>query len=238
MIEQILATSVYGRSRRQRQGRPFVTLSYAQSLDGSITARAGSSLSLSCPESLVLTHRLRAAHDAILVGIGTILTDDPRLTVRLAPGSHPQPVIIDSHLRFPLDATLLRHGPVAPWIATTQWPDERRQAALVAAGAHVLCIPPDENGRVNLAILLEQLYERGIRSLMIEGGTQVITSFLAEHLADQLVLTIAPVLVGGQRAFASLQHDSLMRQCRLHNVQFVPLGADLIVRGDFEWSTE
>src|SRR5512133_2370683 len=90
-----------------REGRPLVTLSYAQSLDGSLAAQRGTPLALSGPQSMELTHRLRAAQDAILVGIGTVLSDNPRLTVRLVEGSQPQPVILDSHLRFPLNANLL-----------------------------------------------------------------------------------------------------------------------------------
>ena len=97
-----------------RTGRPLVTLSYAQSLDGCIAAGPGQRLSLSGPEALMLTHELRAAHAAILVGIGTVLADDPRLTVRLVPGSHPQPVVVDSRLRIPDDCYLLRHGPRRP----------------------------------------------------------------------------------------------------------------------------
>ena len=91
---------------RQNTGRPFVTLTYAQSLDGSIARVPGKRLQLSGPEAQAMTHRLRAVNDAILVGIGTVLADNPRLTVRLAEGSDPQPVILDSKLRFPLDANL------------------------------------------------------------------------------------------------------------------------------------
>src|SRR5262249_3832268 len=88
----------------RRTGRPFVTLSYAQSVDGSIAARPGQPLALSGAQSMTLTHQLRVAHDAILVGIGTVLADNPRLTVRLVEGKNPQPIVADSHLRFPLSA--------------------------------------------------------------------------------------------------------------------------------------
>ena len=102
-------------------GRPVVTLSYAQSLDGSIAARRGFPLQISGTESAQLTHQLRAVHDAILVGIGTVLADDPHLTVRHAQGKDPQPVVLDSQLRFPLGAKLLRER--SPWIATTSRAD-------------------------------------------------------------------------------------------------------------------
>ncbi len=114
--QEAQATRLPSSSSRER---PYVTLSYAQSLDGSITARRGEPLAISGPESLEMTHRLRAEHDAILVGIGTLLADDPRLSVRLVAGADPQPIIVDSRLRFPLNARILLDGR-SPWIATTE----------------------------------------------------------------------------------------------------------------------
>jgi GTP cyclohydrolase II len=184
-----------------RHGRPFVTLSYAQSLDGSIAARRGATTPISGPEALRLTHQLRAHHDAILVGIGTVLADDPQLTVRLVPGPNPQPVIVDSRLRLPPTARLLSDG--RPWIATTDAADRRRQAVLEAAGARVVRLPADDAGRVSLPALLAYLHRQGIRSLMVEGGAQVITGILADRLADRLVVTIAPLLLGGLNAVAT-----------------------------------
>ena len=93
-------------AHRRRTGRPFVTLSYAQSLDGSIADRPGRPLALSGPQAMALTHGLRAAHEAILVGIGTVLADNPRLNVRLVDGPDPQPMVVDSRLRFPPYANL------------------------------------------------------------------------------------------------------------------------------------
>ena len=103
----------------QEQGRSWVTLSYAQSLDGSIAARRGSPLVLSGSATLEITHHLRSRHAAILVGIGTLLADDPQLTVRLVPGEDPQPVVLDSQLRFPLDARLLQTTK-SPWIMASR----------------------------------------------------------------------------------------------------------------------
>ena len=205
--------------------RPFVTLSYAQSLDGSLAAVPGQPLALSGPESMTYTHQLRAAHDAILVGIGTVLADDPRLTVRLAPGPQPQPVVLDSRLRFPLDASLLRH-PRPPWIAATGRADPARQAALEAAGAQVVRLPTDDAGRVHLPALLDTLRDAGIKTLMVEGGSAVITSFLSARLADRLALTLAPRMLGGLRAVAA------PCDLRLQNVTYRTLGIDLIVEAD------
>jgi GTP cyclohydrolase II len=205
--------------------RPFVTLTYAQSLDGSVAAVPGQTLALSGPESKTFTHQLRAAHDAILVGIGTVLADDPRLTVRLVSGPNPQPILLDSQLRFPLDANLLRH-PHPPWIATTGRADPERQAALETAGARVLRLPADDCGRVHLPSLLDTLADAGIKTLMVEGGSAVITSFAAARLIDRLALTLAPRLVGGLRAV------SAPCDLRLRNVTYRSLGTDLIVEAD------
>lgn len=195
-IDELLAGA---RPHLQATGRPLITLSYAQSLDGSIATRRGESLHLSGSEAMRLTHSLRAAHDGILVGIGTVLADDPRLNVRLTEGRDPQPVVLDSRLRLPLDARLLG-GSRPPWIVALQGADPQKQAQLEGRGGRVLCLPAGEDGRISLPALLSRLAELGLSSLMVEGGARVITSFLAQGLVNRLVLTVAPVVVGGLRA--------------------------------------
>jgi len=219
-------------AHRRRTGRPLVTLSYAQSLDGSIATRSGHPLALSGSESLVLTHRLRAAHDAILVGIGTVLADNPRLSVRLAPGLDPQPVVVDSRLRFPPYANLLRHGR-APWIATSEGADPERREALTAAGAVVFPVSSN-NGWVDLANLLQHLGDKGINSLMVEGGAQIITSFLTARLVDQVVITLAPMLVGGLRVVDRLG-PAMKPFPRLRRLLYQPMGEDLVLWGEPDW---
>ena len=182
---------------RRDTGRPFVTLSYAQSLDGCISARAGEALPLSGQQSLTLTHQLRAGHDAILVGIGTVLSDNPRLNVRLVDGKSPKPIVVDSRLRLPLNCKLLKQNSRHPWIVTREEPEKARRAAIEASGAQVITVRPNSRGQVHLEAMLGELGERGINSLMVEGGSRIITNFLLERLVDYLVLTVAPVLVGG-----------------------------------------
>jgi 3,4-dihydroxy 2-butanone 4-phosphate synthase/GTP cyclohydrolase II len=223
---------------RHATGQPWVTLSYAQSLDGSLTARQGSPFSLSGGESLTLTHRLRAAHDVVLVGIGTVLADDPRLTVRLVEGSQPLPVILDSHLRCPPQANLLK-GPRHPWIAALEDAPGTRKAGLEAAGAHVLSLPPDDAGRIRLPALLERLAGLGINSLMVEGGGEVITAFFSQRLVNQVVLTIAPLFLGGYPAVGQdvsvspVGHEQGAAPIypRLTDAGYENLGGDLIVWG-------
>jgi len=213
---------------------PFVTLAYAQSLDGSIAARRGEPMAISGQPSLLMTHYLRANHDAILVGIGTLLADNPRLNVRLVTGNAPQPVILDCQLRFPLDAKLLTcHESV--WVATTEYAPLSRQRALEALGVKVLRLPANRVGQVSLDALLPALRELGIRHLMVEGGANVITSFLTARLVNRLVLTIAPLLVGGLHAVHQLDQRGSRSLPRLRNPQYEKLGEDLLLFGDVEW---
>jgi 3,4-dihydroxy 2-butanone 4-phosphate synthase/GTP cyclohydrolase II len=209
-------------------GRPMVTLSYAQSLDGSLAARRGAPLALSGLESMRLTHRLRAAHAAILVGIGTVLADDPRLSVRLVEGSDPQPVVLDSRLRTPLNANLLCAARPL-WIACLDGADPARLQVLQAAGAQVLALPPSETGGVSLPALLQTLARRGIASLMVEGGARLIGAFLAAGLADQAVITVAPLFVGGLHAIEAGALAGAMP--RMASTQTQRYGDDLVVWG-------
>jgi 3,4-dihydroxy 2-butanone 4-phosphate synthase/GTP cyclohydrolase II len=222
----------------QHAGRPFVTLTYAQSLDGSIAAPDGSPLSISGSESMAFTHQLRATHDAILVGIGTVLTDDPRLTVRHTSGEHPIPIVLDSQLRFPTDARLLtREGP-KPIIATNEKAPDDRKHALEAKGATVIRLSCDPRG-ICLDPLLDALAERNLESVMVEGGTKVISSFMQQQLVDHLILTLAPMFVGGQRALANFDSEvnsnSSASFPQLEHVHYRWLGDDLVLEGTPVW---
>lgn len=220
--------------RTPSSAHPFVTLAYAQSLDGSIALRRGEPMAISGPSSLLMTHYLRANHDAILVGIDTILADNPRLNVRLVAGNTPQPVILDSQLRFPLDARLLTcHKSV--WVATTEHARLSRQRALEAIGVKVLRLPANSAGQVRLDALLPALRELGVRHLMVEGGANVISSFLAARFVNRLVITMAPLLLGGLHAVQQLDQTSNRSVPRLRNPQYETLGEDLLLFGDVEW---
>jgi GTP cyclohydrolase II len=231
-----LFADIAASTRRER--RPWITLTYAQSLDGCIAARPGHGLTLSSRRSLALTHRLRAAHDAILVGIGTVLADNPRLTVRLAPGEDPQPVVLDSQLRFPVKTPLLQEHPKTPWIVTGKDVEESRQRALETAGAEVVRLSIDPKGHIELRDLLQHLLHRGIHRLMVEGGAHVITSFLSNRMVDRLVLTLTPLLLGGLRAVGTLSDRDEAPLPRLHNLQCQWLGEDIVLWGDPIWEDE
>ena len=217
-------------SHLQKTGRPLISLSYAQSLDGSLSDQPGRPFALSGPQSLHLTHHLRSLHDAILVGVGTILSDNPRLTVRLTGGNHPRPIVLDSHLRTPVDARLLQSAELKPWIFTTEAASHEHRVALQTAGAEIITLPADEYGKISLPDLLACSGERRIASLMVEGGARVIQAFLKQQLVDQVIITLAPLFLGGVPVIEPLR-KVLQAPLRLTEPGSQQLGEDIVVWG-------
>lgn len=224
-------------------GRPFVTLTYAQSLDGSIASHSGHPLSISGEESTAMTHQLRALHDAILVGIGTVLSDNPRLNVRRSDGNHPRPIVLDSSLRFPLDARLLTCEGPPPIVVASPDADSDRQQKLEAKGATVLRVSCSSEGGVCLDSLLQALARKEVSSVMVEGGTEVLTSFLRHRKVQHVIVTIAPMFIGGTPALKSLREgpdpdstEDMHPFPELRNIQFRWEGGDLVLEGDPKWS--
>ncbi|KAI6120688.1 dihydrofolate reductase-like domain-containing protein [Pisolithus croceorrhizus] len=181
--------------------RPLVTLTFAQSLDAKIAGNGRRQLLLSCPESMLMTHWMRSMHDAILVGIGTALNDNPQLNTRLIP-----------EVSRPIDCKLLsnfRQGRgLQPWIfcsSSNFLEMSNRKFALLEAGAIIFNVTC-ENGFLSIPQVLEELYNQGIRSLMVEGGATVINNFLkctqqshdptVQPIVDTIIITTAPMFVG------------------------------------------
>lgn len=232
MIDRINGIESRAAEHHRRTGRPLVTLTYAQSIDGSITAQRGTQLQISGEETKQFTHHLRSVHDAILVGIGTVLADNPKLTSRRVQGRNPQPVILDSHARFPLDCNLLLQHPThRPLVAILDTTPEDRYLPLELADMLLLPLPANLQGEIDLPSLLDALGLRGVTSLMVEGGAQVISSFLREQLVDQFILTIAPILVGGLRAVENIGAPFP----RLNDLAIEQMGADLVLWGTPHW---
>jgi riboflavin-specific deaminase-like protein len=246
-MDALLQDLGHARARKRLRGRPFVTLAYAQSVDGSISIARGLRSALSGPESLRFTHALRARHDGILVGVGTVLADDPELRVRLVDGRDPQPVIVDSHLSTPVGAKLLSQSGRRPWIGTTSGNGDVHEAR----GARLFVSKPQTNGWVDLEALLRQLHAAGIEHLMVEGGARIITSFLDARLVDYVAVTIAPTFMGGLSAVGELSRA----QAAPHvpgspAVALAPsgpalsrwisarLGDDLVMSGELAWPVE
>jgi diaminohydroxyphosphoribosylaminopyrimidine deaminase / 5-amino-6-(5-phosphoribosylamino)uracil reductase len=186
--------------KHRTTGLPWVTMKFAQTLDGRIASSDGSSRWVAAPESLKIAHKLRAEHDAILAGINNVLLDNPELTLRLVPGRSPARIILDSKLRIPLEAKVLSGQDKAKTIiATTPAATKGKINALRAFGIEVLVIPADKDGRVDINLLLPTLGQRGLSSLLVEGGGEVYTSFLKLGLVDKIVGIIAPKILGRGR---------------------------------------
>lgn len=223
-----------------RTGRPLVSLCYAQSLDGSLSDQPGKPFKLSGPQSSELTHQLRSLHAVILVGVGTVLADNPLLTARL-PGRktsipQPRPVVLDSALRTPSAARLIQGAEKSPWIVATSAAPGDRRAALLAAGVDIIDIPADTQGKVSLPDLLVCLGQRGISSLMVEGGARVLQAFLAQQLADQVIITIAPLFLGGVPVIEPWGRI-IQQPLRMIEVGSQQLGEDLVIWGKFKSPT-
>ncbi len=232
-LEPLFRRLAERRSRTDTNLRPFVTLSYAQSLDGSIAVAAGESCALSGPQSLKLTHHLRARHEALIVGVNTVISDDPRLTVRHCAGDDPQPVILDSHLRIPEDCRLLAEGANPPIILTTEGADRGSKADRLRTRARIQAVARDEQGYVDLGAALHCLASLGLRTVMVEGGALIITRFLQARQVDYCVITITPRLIGGIRAVDGLQLQSCAEAFGIVDCRYQALGSDVIAFGRF-----
>ncbi len=209
--------------------RPAITLTYAQTLDGCIATADRRPLALSSPAAQAMTHRLRSAHDAILIGVGTVLADNPRLTVRLVEGPDPHPIVLDSRARTPPGAQLLR-GPQPAWILTSPDAPPDRLRRLEEAGARLLTIESSTDGRLDLPAAFSQLHAAGVRRIMIEGGAAVIASSLRARLVDLIILTVSPRWESGLPA---LNGDGV--RLELETPRWLALDADGIVWGRPAW---
>ena len=211
-------------------GLPFVTLKMAQSLDGRIATRSGSSRWISSPESLRLAHRWRAMHDAVMVGIDTVLKDDPSLTVRLVKGRNPRRIIVDSTVRIPLEAKVLSDDKATTTILTTHQADEERIKEVETIRARVLQVKENAEGGVDLRAALEALAREGITSILVEGGARLATSLLKARLVDELLWVIGPKIMGkGIEAVGDLGIREISQAIPLSVEKTRRAGEDLIV---------
>jgi GTP cyclohydrolase II len=212
-------------------GRPYVVLKYAQTVDGRIATQRGDAKWISSEAERRISHGLRAACDAVLVGVGTAIVDDPQLTVRMVPGSSPLRVVLDSTLRLPSTAHVFDDEARTVALTTSSSSEERRaDLRSRAVGVHVVDAGPRG---VDLASALQTLRALGVGSLLVEGGARVITSFLAEKLVDRLIVGIAPTIMGaGIDAVGDLGVASVSESVRLTNRSVHQAGGDLLVAAD------
>jgi len=212
-------------------GLPFVTLKYAQTLDGRIATATGQSKWISSPAAIKFAHRLRAEHDAILVGSGTVLQDNPELTVRHVRGRNPLRVIVDSKLEIPLQAKILAVTAQAQTlIATTKKADDHQFKQFQDRGAEIITVAADKNGNVDLKKLLKILAAKNISSVLVEGGAKIITSILRNNLSNRLITIISPKILGeGISAVGDLHITSLASAKKLFIKKIKKIGSDIMI---------
>lgn len=217
---------------RVEQGRPLFTLKTATSLDGRIALANGDSQWITGPEARALTHRLRAEHDAVLVGSGTVLADDPDLRCRL-PGVDPRPVVrvvLDARLRMPQECALTASAAETPvWVISAEaalTAEPHRAEALTAAGVEVIALPDPHD----CAAVAATLAQRGLTRVMIEGGGQVAGSFLRAGLIDRAVWFRAPKILGGDArcGIGTLGLTRLADGPEYRRVRLVTVGEDSV----------
>lgn len=216
-------------------GRPFVTMKAAMTMDGKIATRSGASRWISGERSREYGHRLRQQHDAIMVGVGTVLADNPHLTNRLPPeGRTPLRVIVDSKARTPPDANVVTGVHGRTLIAVTAEAPREKVSGLRNAGVEILSLPPDSDGRVSLDALLAELGRRKITSVLAEGGSELNYALLAKGLVNKLCFFIAPLIFGGRGAptpVGGAGVDAVAEAWQVGKVEISHYDNDLLVTG-------
>jgi diaminohydroxyphosphoribosylaminopyrimidine deaminase/5-amino-6-(5-phosphoribosylamino)uracil reductase len=217
-------------------GRPLVRLKAAVSLDGAMATRTGESRWISGEESRRRAHELRADADAVVIGVGTALADDPLLTVRDADGPTPLRVVLDSSLNTPLDGRLIKTAhPSSPvLLAHTRRGASRAELYGGCPGTSTLSCGEDAEGRVDLFTLVDALAKKGVLSVLVEGGPRVLSSFTAAGLADRFSLFVAPKLIGSGRAWVALTGTGRIDDAIAVRIEAAArLGGDLLIEGSF-----
>jgi diaminohydroxyphosphoribosylaminopyrimidine deaminase/5-amino-6-(5-phosphoribosylamino)uracil reductase len=213
-------------------GIPFVTAKWAMTLDGRIATRTGESRWISGEASRALVHERRAVTDAILVGIGTVLRDDPALTASTASARQPRRIVLDSTLRIPPDARVLAQDGTPVIVATTEQASPAVRTVLEARGVEVL-VAGGPDGRVDLTGLLRDLGRRGILSLLVEGGGTVHGAFYDAGLVDKVMVFLAPKILGGPAPgpVGGTGVAQLAQAWHLARAEVHQLGEDLMIEG-------
>ncbi|MBI4826911.1 MAG: bifunctional diaminohydroxyphosphoribosylaminopyrimidine deaminase/5-amino-6-(5-phosphoribosylamino)uracil reductase RibD [Nitrospirae bacterium] len=213
--------------------KPFIILKIAQSIDGKIADAKGESKWITGEKARKHVHKLRNELDAVMVGIGTVIKDDPSLDCRMRGGRNPYRIIVDSELRISLKSKLLGYKDGKTIIATTDQAAAGKINAIRKAG-HQLLILKSRNKQVDLKLLGKELGRLGISSIMIEGGSHIAASALSGRIVDKVMFFIAPKIIGGKDAVTSVEGGapaSLLKALKLRDIKTRKFGDDLLIEG-------
>ena len=216
---------------------PFVTIKAAISLDGKIAAASGNSTWISNKKSRERAHQMRAEADVVMIGVNTLLKDDPRLNVRLGkPIKHPVRLIVDTHLKTKTTAKIFRTKGGAVWIAAGKNAEEKKAKALTSKGALVLRIGLTKK-RINLRSLMKELARHGIVNVLLEGGGKLLTSAIEQQIADRAAFFIAPILLGGGETYSIFHGKGINKVSdafRITDVTYKNIEDNVLVMGKVE----
>lgn len=224
--------------KRLATGRPYVLAKWAMTLDGKTACRSGDSRWISGPRSRARVHEVRSRMDAILVGIGTALADDPQLTARPPGPRTPLRIVLDSEARLPLESILTRTARETPvLVAATERAPAERCRALGELGCEVVALPGTKSGPVPILALLDLLGSQGTTNLLIEGGGRVLGAFFDAGEVDAVEVFLAPIVEGGSHNYAAMRgtgQDRMAMAPRLDRHEVQVLDGDVHIRGTFD----
>lgn len=214
------------------ENMPYIAMKYAMTMDGKIATFTGDSKWVTGEEARQHVHQLRKRYSAIMIGIGTVLMDDPMLNCRIEKGVDPVRVICDSHLRIPLDSQIVRTAKHIPTIVAYAEGNEEKEQQLKEAGIRL--IHNNENGMVDFRGLVKELGEQGIDSILIEGGGTFHGTVLKSGLVDRIYCYIAPKLIGGKEAKSPIEGSGFSRMqeaLEIYDTEILKVGQDICITG-------
>lgn len=215
--------------------KPYITIKFAETLDGKIAALDGSSKWISSPLARKFSHKLRRENDAIMVGAKTIIKDNPSLTTRFVRGKNPIRIVIDGKLRIAPTSNIIKSAKkIKTIIVTTPKNSKRKIAALEKEGVEFIFLKASKTGVIDLKVVIRILYKKGIQKLLVEGGAALIALFLKSSLADKIIVIVSPKILGrGTESVGELGIKNIKRALKLRFKSVKSVGEDIVYTAFF-----